>query len=93
MQDALAAVENGELINRSKVFAELLIVQAVRDLTTSAFAGVIGVDCFLAERLIQLFERCRLFSAKEYGSVAVTDNCAPVLFIHLLELGKILSYD
>ena len=42
LQNALAAVQNGKLINGRKVFAELLVVETVRNLTPTAFAGVIG---------------------------------------------------
>jgi hypothetical protein len=60
LQDALAAVEDGKLINRCKVFAQLLIVEGVGDLSATAFTGVECVDCFLAERLVQFFQRGRL---------------------------------
>lgn len=46
-------------------FAELLIVQAVRHLAASAFAGVVGVDCFLSKQLFHLLERRLLFAAEK----------------------------
>ena len=40
LQDALAAVHHRQLIYRGKVFAQLLIVQAVGHLPSTALAGV-----------------------------------------------------
>ena len=87
MQDALAAVENSKLINGGKVFAELLIVQAMRYFASAAFAGVIGVDCFLAERLIQFFQRSRLFAAEKNTAVAVADDGVGIVLVQRFELG------
>ena len=59
LQDALTSVEDGKFINRCKIFAQLLIVEGVRNLSATAFASIECVDCFLAERLVQLFQRGR----------------------------------
>ena len=40
LQNTLAAVKNGELVYRSKVFAQLLIIEGVRNLSAAAFTGV-----------------------------------------------------
>ena len=41
LQDALAAVENRQLVYGGKLLAELLVIQAVRGLTPAAFAGIV----------------------------------------------------
>ncbi len=48
LEDALAAVQDGKLVNAHQLLAELLIVQAVRNLPAPALAGVEGVDCLFA---------------------------------------------
>ena len=40
LQDALAAVEDGKLVYRCKIFAQLLIVEGVGNLSATAFTGV-----------------------------------------------------
>ena len=40
LQDALGAVQHGKLIDRSEVFAELLVVKAVGDLAATALASI-----------------------------------------------------
>ena len=40
LQDALAAVQHRQLVYRGKVFAQLLIVQAVGHLPSTALAGI-----------------------------------------------------
>ena len=40
LQNTLAAVQNGELVHRSKVFAQLLIIEGVRNLSAAALTGI-----------------------------------------------------
>lgn len=40
LQDALATVEDGKLVYRCKIFAQLLIVEGVGDLSATAFTCV-----------------------------------------------------
>ena len=40
LQDALAAVEDGKLVYRCKIFTQLLIVEGVRDLSATVFTRV-----------------------------------------------------
>lgn len=40
LQDALAAVEDGQLVNGCKVFAELLIVEGMGNLSATALTGI-----------------------------------------------------
>ena len=63
LEDALAAVEGGEVVHTHELAPELLVVQAVRRFTTPALAGVVGVYGLLAKRLAQLLERARLRAA------------------------------
>ena len=72
LEDTFAAVEDGKLIYRCKVFTELLIIERVGNLSASALAGIERVDCFLAERLIQLFQRGRFSTAKEETTVDIS---------------------
>jgi len=48
LQDALAAVEDSKLVYRRKIFAQLLIVEGVGDLSATAFTRVECVDWFPA---------------------------------------------
>ena len=84
LQDALAPVQNRQLVDGDKLFSELLIVQAVRHLAPAALTGVVGVDCFFAERLRQFLERGRLLSSKKNGAVTVADNGVRVVLIQSL---------
>ena len=87
LQDAFAAVHNGQLVHRHQAFPELLVVQAVRGLTPAAFAGVIGVDGFLAQELLHLLERRLFLSAEEEQRIAVADNGVRIVLVDGLELG------
>ena len=74
LQDALATVEDGKLVYRCKIFAQLLIVEGVGDLSATALAGIECVDGFLAERLVQFFQRGRLRAAEENTTIHVADD-------------------
>ena len=54
------------------------------NLSASALAGIERVDCFLAERLIQLFQRGRFSAAEEDTTVHVTDDCVGVVLVQSL---------
>ena len=69
LEDALAAVQDSKLIYTHKLFAELLIVKAVRYLAAPALTGVEGVDCLFAQRGCQLFQCGRLLTAEEDRAV------------------------
>ena len=69
LEDALAAIQDSKLIYAHKLFAELLIVKAVRYLAAPALTGVEGVDCLFAQRGCQLLERCRFLAAEEDRAV------------------------
>lgn len=60
LEDALVAVEGGEVVHAHELAPELLVVQAVRRFTTPALAGVVGVYGLAAKRLAQLLERAWL---------------------------------
>ena len=86
LQDALAAVQHRQLVYRGKVFAQLLIVQAVGYLPSTALAGVEGVDGLFPQRLIQLLQRTGLLAAQKDGAVAVADNGVGVVLVQRLQL-------
>lgn len=65
LEDALAAVEGGEVVHAHELAPELLVVQAVRRFTAPALAGVVGVYGLAAQRLAQLLERAWLRAAEE----------------------------
>lgn len=60
LEDALAAIESGEVVHAHQLAPELLVVQRVRRFPASALAGVVGVYGLLAQRLAQFLERARL---------------------------------
>ena len=84
LQDALAAVQHRQLVYRGKVFAQLLIVQAVGHLPSTALAGVEGVDGLFPQRLIQLLQRAGLLAAQKDGAVAVADDGVGVVLVQRL---------
>lgn len=84
LQDTLAAIEDGKLINRCKVFSELLIIEGVGNLSATAFTGIERIDCLLAERLIQFFQRGRFSTAEEDTGVHITDDGISVVLIQSL---------
>lgn len=43
LEDALAAVEDGQFIYRSQVLPQFLIIEAVGNLAAPVFSGVVGV--------------------------------------------------
>jgi len=53
LQNTLAAVQNGELVHCSKVFAQLLIIEGVRNLSAAALTGIERIDGLLAKGLVQ----------------------------------------
>ena len=92
LQDALSAVQHGQFVHSGKVFAQLLIVQAVADLAPAALAGVEGIDGLLAQRLVQLLQRGRLLTAQEQGGIAVADDGIGAVLIQRFQLGLRLKH-
>ena len=93
LQDALAAIHHCYFIHGHQGLAELLVVQAVRGLTPAAFAGVEGIDGFLAEQLLHFLKGCLFFSAQEQQCVAVSHNGVGVVLVDGLELGLRLQHN
>jgi len=86
LEDALAAVEDGQLIDRSQILPQFLIIEAVGNLAAPAFAGVVGVDCLLPKRFRQFLQGRALLAAEENGAVTVADDRVGVVFVQGLEL-------
>ena len=93
MENAFSSIHHGQLVNRHQGFAELLIVQAVRHLAASAFAGVVGVDCFLSKQLFHLLERRLLLAAEKQQRIAVANDGIRVVLVDGFELGLSLQDD
>ena len=92
LEDALAAVEGGEIVHAHELAPELLVVQAVRRLPAPALAGVVGVYGLFAQRLAQLLERARLRAAEEQAGIAVADDGVGVVLVERLELALCLQH-
>lgn len=86
LQDALTSIEDGKIVYRCKIFAQLLIVEGVGNLSATAFTCVECVDCFLAERLVQFFQRGRLRAAEENTTIHVADDRIGIILVQSLEL-------
>lgn len=86
MEDALAAVQDGKLVDAQKLLAQFLIVQRVGSLPAPALAGVVGVYCLLTQSGGQLLEGGRLLAAEKNGAVAVADDDVGVVLVNRLEL-------
>ena len=63
LEDALAAVHDGQLILAHQRLPQFLIVERVGSLPPPALAGVVGVDGLLAQHGLQLLERGWLLAA------------------------------
>ena len=93
LEDALAAVEGGEIVHAHELAPELLVVERVRRLPAARFTRVVGVDGLLAKRLAQLLERARLRAAEEQAGVAVADDGVGVVLVERLELALRLQHE
>ena len=93
LEDALAAVEGGEVVHAHELAPKLLVVQAVRRFPAAALAGVVGVYGLLAQRLAQFFERARLRAAEEQAGIAVADDGVSVVLVERLELRLRLQHE
>ncbi len=49
LEDALAAVQDRQLVDAHELFAELLVVQAVRNLPAPALPCVVGIHRFFSQ--------------------------------------------
>ena len=92
MEDALAAVHDGQFILAHKLFAELLVVERVGGFPPTVLAGVIGVDGLLAQHGGQLFEGSRLLAAQEDGGIHVADDGIGVVLVDSFQLGLCLQH-
>ena len=54
LQDALAAIHNGQLILAHQLFSELLVIERVGGFSPTALAGIVGVDCLFPKGCRQL---------------------------------------
>ena len=92
LEDALAAVHDGQFILAHKLFAELLVVERVGGFPPTALAGVVGVDGLLAQNGGQLLEGSRLLAAQEDGGIHVADDGIGVVLVDGLELRLCLQH-
>lgn len=65
---------------------KLLIVQGMALLSAPALTGVEGIDRFLAERLVQILQRCRFAAAQKDLGVTVADDGIRIVLIDCFEL-------
>ena len=92
LEDALAAVHDGQFILAHKLFAELLVVERVGGFPPTVLAGVVGVDGFLAQHGGQLLEGSRFLAAQEDGGIHVADDGIGVVLVDGFELGLCLQH-
>ena len=92
LEDALAAVHDGQLVLAHQLFPQFLIVERVGGFPPTALSGVVGVDGFLTQHGGQLLEGCRLFAAQEDGGIHVADDGVGVVLVDGFELGLCLQY-
>ena len=86
LENALAAVQYGQLVNAHQLFAELLIVEAVRYLATPALAGIECVDCLFAQGSCQFFECGGFLAAEKDRAVHIAYDGIRVILIQCFEL-------
>ena len=82
LQDALGAVQHLQVIHRSEVFAELLVVKAVETSRLTAFAGVESVDGLFSAR----FSSFNVVGLATEENRCHTDDRIGVVLIQRLEL-------
>jgi len=92
LEDALAAVHDGQFILAHKLFAELLVVERVGGFPPTALPGVVGVDGLLAQHGGQLLEGSRFLAAQEDGGIHVADDGIGVVLVDGFQLGLRLQY-
>ena len=80
------------LVDTHKVFAELLIVPAVRRVVALALAVVEQVNGLFAQRFREVFQRGLFRAAEEQTGVHVARNCLSRIFIHRFELSLCLQH-
>ena len=86
LEDALAAVQHGQLVNVHERLAGLLVVEAVGGLPPPALTGVVEVDGLPAQSRVQVLEGGGLRAAQEKGGVAVSDDGVGIVLVDGLEL-------
>ena len=91
LEDALAAVQDGQLIHAGKLLPQFLIIEGVGQLPPPALAGVERVDGLLAQGSRQLLEGGGLRSAQEQPCVHIADDGVGVVLIEGFQLGLCLE--
>ena len=92
LEDALAAVHDGQLVLAHQLFPQFLIVERVGGFPPTALAGVVGVDGLLAQHGGQLLEGSRFLAAQEDGGIHVADDGIGVVLVDSFQLGLRLQY-
>ena len=91
LQDALAAVHNGQLIPAHEFVTGLLVRGAKGRAVAAGVRCVVEVDGFTAQSRRQLLESGIFRAAEEYLAVHVPDDGVGVVLIQRLELGLCLQ--
>lgn len=93
LEDALAAVENGEFIHRHEAFPGLLVADAPAALRPAGVAFVEQIDGFFPEHLGKVFQGGLFLASEEDGAVAVSDDGVHIVLVNCLELALRLEND
>ena len=86
LQDALAAIQNCQLIPAHKFVTEFLIVGAIAWAIATGIRIVAAVDGFLAECFGKIFQGGRLTAAQKYLTVHVAHDGIRIIFVDGFQL-------
>ena len=86
LQNALAAIHNGQLVPAHKLVAGFLVRCAVAGAVAAGVRGVVEVDGFTAQCGRQFFEGGVFRAAQKNLRIHVADDGVGVVFIQRLEL-------
>ena len=91
LEDALAAIQHGQLVNVHERFPGLLVVEAVGGLPPPALTGVIEVNGLLAQRSVQVLEGGGLRAAQEERGITIAQNGVGIVLVDGFELALSLQ--
>ena len=86
LQDALAAVQHGQLVPAHKLVTKFLVVGAVAGAVAASIRIVEAIDRLLAKCLGQFFQRGRFTAAQKDLRIHVANDGIRIVFVDGLEL-------
>lgn len=92
LQDALAAIQDSQLIPAHELLAQLLKVGSVAGTVAPCIRGVEGVNSFLAKSLREILQRGGFGPAQKDLRIHVADDGVRIVLVDGLQLGSGLQH-